>query len=332
MRRKRVKRDEVAQEVGKQDSDVESREPEVGDQQAEAGDPQPVDRNQRSAVADQQAEAEQQAEAAPTPVGPPIRVAAVSYLNAAPLVWGLIHGPLRHRFRVENTLPSQCADALRAGEADAGLIPSIEYQRIENLKIVPVLSISSSGPVRSVLLVSRVPLDRIQSVALDTASRTSACLLEILFQRHFRISPRLVPHASDLKKMLRVCDAALVIGDPALDSDLAGLQAWDLSEEWKRMTGLPFVFAFWAVRAEVASPDLVFAFHESTLHAIVNLRDIIQQEAQRTGLAPAFVRAYLTENIDYSFGEKNLVGLRRFYSLAQELGLLSGLKPLQFIE
>src|SRR3990170_3486916 len=142
---------------------------------------------------------------------PPLRVAAVSYLNAVPLVWGLVHGPHRKLFQVEFTLPAKCADALREGQADAGIIPSIEYQRIDNLRIVPGLSISSAGPVRSVLLISRCPVEQIRSLAMDTSSRTSACLVQILLQRHYRIEPRLEPSAPDLQAMLRQCDAAMMI-------------------------------------------------------------------------------------------------------------------------
>ena len=262
---------------------------------------------------------------------PPLRVAAVSYLNAVPLVWGLVHGPHRKLFQVEFTLPAKCADALRESQADAGVIPSIEYQRIPNLKIVPGLSISSAGPVRSVLLISRCPVEQVRSVALDTSSRTSACLVQILFQRHYRIAPRFAPHAPDLPAMLRECDAALMIGDPALASDFPGLRVYDLAEEWRAMTGLPFVFAFWAVRAEAASPDLIGPFQESAAFALAHLDEITRSESARTGLPESLVRTYLTENIDFSLGEKNLQGLQRFYSLAQELGLTNGSRSLEFV-
>ena len=263
---------------------------------------------------------------------PPLRVAAVSYLNAVPLVWGLVHGPHRHLFQVEfNQSAAQCADALRDGETDAGIIPSIEYQRIPNLQIVPGLSISSSGPVRSVLLISRIPVEQISSVALDTSSRTSVCLVQILLQRHYRIAPRYLPHAPDLEGMLRECDAALMIGDPALAADFPGLRVYDLAEEWRAMTGLPFVFAFWAVRAEAATPELIQPFQESAAYSFAHLDEIARAEIARTGLPEWMVRAYLTTNIDFTLGDKNLTGLRCFYALAQELGLTNGNRPLEFV-
>lgn len=261
-----------------------------------------------------------------------LRVAAVSYLNAAPLVWGLKNGPHRERFELEFTVPSECAEAVREGRAEAGIIPSIEYQRIADLKIVPGLSISSSGPVRSVLLIARRPVKEIGTLAVDTASRTSAGLLQILLQRRFRIAPRLLPHAPDGRAMLRECDAAMMIGDPALASEFPGCEVYDLAEEWRAMTGLPFVFAFWAVRAEAATADLAAAFQQSAAYAMEHLEEILQEETRRTGLPAAFIRTYLTENIDFSLGSENLKGLERFYCLAQELGLVNGAKPIEFIE
>jgi chorismate dehydratase len=141
----------------------------------------------------------------------------------------------------------------------------------------------------------------------------------------------LVPHEPDLKAMLAECDAALLIGDPALEVDFPGLHVYDLAEEWRAMTGLPFVFAVWAIRAEAAAPDLVPAFQQSLLYAMAHLSEIVEQETKRTGLSPELIRTYLTENIDFSLGEENLKGLRLFYRLAHELGLNAQAKPLEFI-
>jgi chorismate dehydratase len=260
-----------------------------------------------------------------------LRIAAVSYLNAVPLVWGLQRGPAREQFQVEVMLPSACADALRNGAVDAGIIPSIEYQRIPDLQIVPGLSISSTGPVRSVMLIARVPLTDIRSVALDTSSRTSACLVQILLRNHVGVQPQFVPRAPDVPSMLGECDAALLIGDPALATDFPGLEVHDLAELWKAMTGLPFVFAFWAVRADAATGEVIRAFQQSTEYAFQHLDEIVQEESKRTGLARELVRTYLTENINFTLGERNLAGLRLFYSLAQELELIGEAKPLQLI-
>ena len=261
----------------------------------------------------------------------PLRIAAVSYLNAVPLVWGLVHGPQRGRFQVEFMVPSRCADALREGSADAGVIPSIEYQRIEDLKVVPGLSVSSAGPVRSVLLISRCSAEKIGSLALDISSRTSVCLVQLVLRRRYGVAPSLHPHAPNLPAMLHEYDAALVIGDPALASNLPGLFVYDLADEWRAMTGLPFVFAFWGVRQEAASPEWVPVFQEAAAYAMAHLEEILPAESERTGLPVSLIRSYLTENIDISFGAKNLEGLERFYALAHEQGLIERNKPVEFI-
>ena len=260
-----------------------------------------------------------------------LRIAAVSYLNAVPLIWGLKHGPKRGDFQVDYMLPSACADALRNGTAQASIIPSIEYQRIPGLRVVPGLCIASSGPVRSVLLLAKRPVPEIRSVALDTSSRTSSCLVQIVLRKHFGISPRFVPRNPDLPTMLEECDAALLIGDPALAMDFQGLDVYDLAELWKAMTGKPFVFAFWAVRQEAASEQVVKAFQESARFAFEHFDEMVAEESVNTGLPAGLVREYLTKNIDFELGEKNLDGLRLFYALAKELSLIEQARPLDMV-
>jgi len=262
----------------------------------------------------------------------PLHACVVSYLNAVPLFWGLQHGPQRGLFHLDFMLPSRCADVLRNGQAQAAILPSIEYQRIDGLKIVPGLSISSAGPVRSVLLISRCRAERIRSLAVDTSSRTSACLVQILLQQHYHVGPQLQPCAPELSAMLRECDAGLIIGDPALASDFPGLHVYDLADEWRAMTGLPFVFAFWVVREEaVGAMDWVFPLQQSKNYAMEHLEEIAQSESKRTRLPIPLIISYLTENIDFSFGEQNLEGLRTFYRMAHELGLTNGVKRLNFV-
>ena len=260
-----------------------------------------------------------------------LRIAAVSYLNAVPLIWGLKHGPAREQFQVDYLLPSVCADELRAGRAQASIIPSIEYQRIPGLRVVPGLCIASAGPVRSVMLIARRPVPEIRNVALDTSSRTSACLTQILLRKHFGIEPRFVASPPDVSSMLRDCDAALLIGDPALATDFPGLDVYDLAELWKAMTGLPFVFAFWAVRKEAATDEVVRAFQASAQYAFQHLDEMVAEESARTRLPAALVRTYLTENIDFDLDEENLAGLRLFYSLAKELDLIPEARPIELI-
>jgi len=179
-----------------------------------------------------------------------IRVSLVHYLNSAPLGWAFLHGPFRDIFEIIPSSPARCADQLKSGEADIGLIPSIEYQRIPDLQIIPGIAIASLAEVRSILLVKPRGKGTIASVAMDTTSRSSVVLAKVLLHEVLGIRPEFVPHAPDLDAMLKKCDAALLIGDAALAVDLEDYDATDLSEMWVRWRKKPFVFAFWACRAD----------------------------------------------------------------------------------
>src|SRR6478609_8667872 len=181
-----------------------------------------------------------------------IRLGAVAYLNARPLVYGL---ELRtSQFALRFDAPSKCAALLHENAIDVGMIPSIEFLRgHESYRIAPDLGITSDGEVVSVALFCRTPLEDVQTIAADTSSRTSNALLRILCYERFGIDPELIPMAPEPAKMLERCDAALLSGDPALflDHAAAGLRKVDLGDEWTSMTGLPFVWAFWAGRSGV---------------------------------------------------------------------------------
>ncbi len=251
-----------------------------------------------------------------------VRLGAVDYLNARPLVYGL---ELRtDLFAVRFDSPSKCAALLHEGSIDLGMIPSIEYLRGSTPYVmVNGLGIISDGPVASVALFTPHPLTTLRTVAVDTSSRTSAGLLRVLCREGFGIEPEFVPMPPAIGPMLKRCDAALVIGDPALymDHEAAGLSKIDLGEEWRRLTGLPFVWAFWAGRAGALSPD--------TVHALVRARDL--GVADSDGIADAYCgpersalcRAYLRENIKYSFESRAAEGLRLYYELAARHGLVN---------
>lgn len=250
----------------------------------------------------------------------PIRVGAVSFLNSRPLVRGLERWP--DRFDVRYDLPSVCARLLHDGEIDLGLVPSIEYLHDADYLAVPDAAVVSDGPVRSVALFTPVPLERIGSIALDTSSRTSVALLRVLCAKRFGLSPRFVDHGPAIDDMLRVADAALVIGDPALllDHDARGLQKIDLGSEWKALSGLPFVYAFWTGRpgvlttADVLVMQQARAEGEADADAIAGLFFPGDPAAQRIGAD------YLRQNIQFRMGEREIAGVERFYELAAEVG------------
>jgi chorismate dehydratase len=263
-----------------------------------------------------------------------IRLGAVSYLNTRPLVFGLEEqtdlarrsGPAAKaaRFSLRFDVPARCAELLHANEVDLGLIPSIEYPG-HDYRIVPGVSIASEGPVASVAIFSKVPTENIQSIALDTSSRTSIALLRVLCARWFDIEPRLERMPPDLGRMIDECDAALVIGDNALfmDHDALGLEKVDLGEEWVGMTGLPFVYAFWAGRPGVVGAADTAALQDARDRGLAATATIGRQSFPDNPEKAARADLYLRENVKYALGEPEIAGLRRFYELAAEVGVLA---------
>lgn len=259
-----------------------------------------------------------------------LKLAIVCYANSLPLSWGFIQNRPKDRFELEFSPPALCADKIEAGSVDIGLIPAIAYQRIPNLRIIPNLSVASKGSVRSVLLVSKVPWSRIRTVALDRSSRTSVALLRILLRMRYQVDPTLYSHEPELASMLRRRDAALLIGDVALTADTAGLYRYDLAEAWLEETGKPFVFAFWACRADSGMED-GSPFEESYRYGQAHLDDIVRQQSRQLRMPAEQIHSYLTRCIDYSLDEENLDGLLHFYRLAGEMKLLAETRPLQFV-
>jgi chorismate dehydratase len=260
------------------------------------------------------------------------RVSVVQYLNTAPLVWGMRRGREQGRFELELTTPARCADDLAARRVDVGIIPAIEYQRIDNLEIIPGLAIASKAPVRSVMIFSRVPLPEVRTVALDHSSRTSVALTTILLRHFYRREFEGLFSDPDLDAMLARADAALLIGDPALarPSRTRAPYAYDLASEWRKFTGLPFVFALWAGHPEARLGEIGPDFAASRDYGLAHIDEIAAEYAPRLGTTPDDVKVYLTRNIDYTLDEDNLKGLRLFYRLAREHGLIPAEKGLQF--
>lgn len=258
------------------------------------------------------------------------KLSIVYYLNALPLSWGFLHGQESEIFDLDLSPPSRCADLLAQGAVDAGLIPAIEYQRIDGLRIVPNLSVASKEAVKSVLLLSKVPAKQIRTVAADNSSRTSVCLLQILLRARFKANPAIESHCPDLKAMLTRNDAALIIGDAALKSTAEDLFRYDLATEWRALTGKPFVFAFWGVRESVRLPDPA-AFQRSFAYGQAHSEEIVEEQKRQLQLPAELIRTYITRNIDYSLDEENLSGLRQFYELAREFKLIEAVRDLEFV-
>jgi chorismate dehydratase len=277
-----------------------------------------------------------------------LRISAISYLNTAPLMWDFEHGsdPFAKnakrwgtQFDVSYTLPSACARDLAEERADIGIIPAAAYTQIPGLQVLPDVTIASRRAVRSILLVSKVPIEQVRTVALDTSSMTSVALTKILFEKWLGGGRTFTSMAPNVEAMLAEHDAGLVIGDPALAVDRSRYLTLDLAEEWIRFTGKPFVFAFWTVRSAAlpeADPslDLAQVFRDSRDHGLepASLKRIAAEWAPRLHISEPDVRAYLTENIHYQLDAGCLEGLQMFYRYAAEIGALPRAPEMQFVE
>lgn len=260
-----------------------------------------------------------------------LTVSFIDFLNSVPLGWSFLKGQHSESIRLILDVPSECARHLASGEADVGLIPVIEYQRIPGLQILPGISISSREEVRSVIFVSRVPISEVRNVAVDTSSRTSVALLRILFNEFYR-RPEVVfyPHPPRPVEMLEKYESALIIGNPALQVPRHPYRFYDLAREWHRFTGLPFVFAFWAVRKGVSLGNLAESFYQARVEGLAALDEISLEYSQRLGLTPGEVQSYLRDCLDYSLGSENLAGLRTFYRMAASHGLIGEVREPDF--
>jgi len=267
-----------------------------------------------------------------------IRVSAISYLNTAPLMWNFEHGPnvvdFRRNFEIDYTIPSRCAQMLAEGSADIGIIPVAAYTTIPGLRVIPDVAIASRGAVRSILLISLRPLNEIRSVALDSSSRTSAALIQVLLQMQNR-EVRFASAEPNLDRMLEKYDAALLIGDPALQVDRTRYQTLDLAEEWRNLTGKPFVFAFWAIREDTAAEEelsrVADMFRESRDEGLNHIHEIANEWSSRLSISPAAVRRYLTESIHYYLDRDSVSGMKLFFELAASYGVLPPAPELRLV-
>ncbi len=279
-----------------------------------------------------------------------LRVAAIDFLNPAPLMWDFEHAPLAaglaRCYSLHYTQPSQCASELLAGGADLGLIPVAALT--SELAVVPGCTIASLDEVRSIQLVIKAPftLETVRTVAADTASRSSLAYAEILFRKFAGNHPELVPAAADPIAMLRRADACILIGDPALLAlearveieATAGRCQWlDLAREWRGRTGLPWVAAVWAVRPEalgdgaVTASRLVDDLQDSRDHGLAHIDDLVEQWTPRIAIPADTIRQYLTRNIYYVLDEDCIHAVELFRRYAAEYDILPPLSGLCFL-
>jgi chorismate dehydratase len=260
-------------------------------------------------------------------------VAASSYLNTAPLVWSFARG--RRRGEVElltDTAPARCADMLARGQVEAALVPVIEYQRLPETAVVPGVCVGARREVHSVVLVTRgARLEEVGSVALSIESRTSAALVEVIFREFLGRAPRLEPFVPQLADMLDRHDAALVIGDPAMTFERAGLRVYDMAALWREHTGLGFVFAMWMAQRGASRGVRRVDFAAARDEGLAGVEEIATAYESELGRPRAELVRYLTENISFTLDEELRAGLELFFRLAHKHGVVESLRPLKFL-
>jgi chorismate dehydratase len=279
-----------------------------------------------------------------------LRVAAINFLNPAPLMWDFEHPPLAaelaQRYTLHYTQPSLCADELLAARADLGLIPIASLA--PDLAVVPGCTIASLNQVRSIQLIVKSPhtLSTVKTIAADTASRSSLAYAEILFRKFLNTRPTFLPAAADPIAMLQQADAAILIGDPALlalesreaiEKKIGPCQWHDLAHEWHTRTNLPWVAAVWAVRPEaLGAPNLTAAqltedLEASRNHGLLNIERLVEQWTPRIAIPPATIRHYLSSNIHYVLNTDCIRAIERFRQYAAEVDVLAPLPHLRFL-
>lgn len=261
------------------------------------------------------------------------RLAASSYLNSAPLIWSFTRGAHRETVRLlTDAAPARCADLLARGLVEAALVPVIEYQRLPEVAVVPGVCVGARREVRSVVLVTRgAPLEAVRRIALDVSSRTSAALVEIIFREYFGVAPDVAQFEPDLRRMLAVSDAALVIGDPAMTFPREDLRVYDLAALWRELTGCGFVFAMWMAHEGDANGARSVDFAAARDDGLAHLDEIVGEYERRLDLRRAELVSYLRDNISYETDAEMLAGLELYFRLAHRHGLTEGVRPLQFL-
>ena len=276
--------------------------------------------------------------------GKRLRIAAINFLNPAPLMWDFEHPPLNavlaHRYQIDRMSPAECADRLADGQADIGLVPIAALAANPTLRIVPGCTVASKARGRSLLLVHRAsqPLTALRSVAADTASRTTLAYARILFHHWGNPGVPFIPAFADLDAMLDVADAAILIGDPALlaleeranrfERTSEPLIYLDLAEEWNKVTGLPFVSAVWgSSHGAPLDEGIQNNFIQSRIHGLENIDALVAEWSNKLPISEETIRNYLTSNIHYVLDEECIEGMKVFFRSAASLGILPEYEP-----
>lgn len=232
----------------------------------------------------------------------------------------MLYGRQAGAFDLTFSVPSECADRVARGDADLGILPVAEVQRL-TLPYMTEVGIACTGAVRSILLISKTPFEQIRTLAADSSSRTSVMLARVILARKYGCRPEIRTLAPTLDRMLQDCDAALIIGDPALRIEPNSLPyAWrDLGVEWFELTGLPMVFALWSGPQQFMAEEYRKIFVDSCRFGLDHLEDIVRSNSRERDFPEDVVRTYLTRHVEFELGPEHLRGLELFLRCVREL-------------
>ncbi len=253
-----------------------------------------------------------------------LRVGAVQFVNARPLV-RYLDTSASPAIELNLDIPARLTEIMSEGLLDAALLPSIEYFRAGDYKIIPGISICAEGAVESVCIFSKTPIEEIGVLALDESSRTSVALARILLKRKLGALPELTSCSPGDALADIEADAMLLIGDSAMAFDPSGAEVTlDLGREWKELTGLPFVYAMWVARRDVDTRSLRPRLLAAKDRGMLNLREISIEASRDTGLDAEQCLNYIENVMRYDLGDREVAALERFQRLAAEDGLCPG--------
>jgi chorismate dehydratase len=269
------------------------------------------------------------------------KVGHIQFLNCLPLYYGLVKSYALLDIELIKGMPTELNNLLLSGELDISPISSIEYARHhDSLVLFPDFTVSSDGEVKSILLLSRFPIDKLsgKKIALTGTSATSQVLLKLILKHGYGIEPEYFVCPPDLNRMLETADAALLIGDIALKYYVTAkdFYRYDLGIEWKKLTGKKMVYAVWAVNRKFSETkselcENVFeTFRKSMDYSLKNLPEIIEYAVKWEPFSPSFLMDYF-KSLRFDFGDDYQEGLLYFYKLASEIEELQGVTQLEYI-
>jgi chorismate dehydratase len=249
-----------------------------------------------------------------------VRVGSVSFLNAKPLIYGLEHDP---NVELSLEVPSRLLDGMRERRYDVALLPVIDYQRMDGLRLLTAGGIGCDGPTLTVRIFSRVPIEQVKTLACDTDSHTSVALARVLCAELYGAIPEMVPFSPGAPTGTADSSAVLLIGDKVVSEEPPGFpHQVDLGEAWKRLTGLPFVFAAWMARDGVELYDLPQRLDRARRAGLENVHRIVAREAPPRHWPLDVAHRYLTEYLRFDIGPDQIRAVERFHHLAHRHGVL----------